>query len=199
MLSIIYLYIQSVFKTKKLEVKDAIKEARKNNQIAFNFLLDTFWNEVYGFQLKRTENENDAEDITIQTFSKAFDKIDTYKEHFKFSTWLITISKNIHIDLLRKRKTSVTNQNIDDSEERVYEIIDESPTPEDKIIRDQNLAKLLRDIKKLKPAYQEIINLRYFQELSYKEISNELEEPMSNVKVKLLRAKKLLSEIIQKK
>jgi len=105
-------------------------------------LLDTFWNQVYGFQLKRTENENDAEDITIQTFSKAFDKINTYNEDFKFSTWLITISKNIHIDLLRKRKTSISNQTIDDSEERVYEIIDESPTPEDKIIREQNLAKM---------------------------------------------------------
>ncbi len=181
-----------------MEVKDAIKKAKKNNQIAFNYLLDTFWNEVYGFQLKRTENENDAEDITIQTFSKAFDKIDTYKESYKFSTWLITISKNIHIDLLRKRKTSVTDQTIDDDEERVYDIIDESPTPEDKIIREQNLANLLRDIKKLKPAYQEVINLRYFQELSYKEISDQLEEPMSNIKVKLLRAKKLLSEIIQK-
>jgi len=198
MLSIIYLYNQSLFKTKSLEVKDAIKKAKKNEQIAFNYLLDTFWNEVYRFQLKRTENENDAEDITIQTFSKAFDKIETYNEDYKFSTWLITISKNIHIDLVRKRKTSITNQGLGDDDERVYKIIDESPTPEDKIIREQNLAKLLHDIKKLKPAYQEVINLRYFQELSYKEISNELKEPMSNVKVKLLRAKKLLSEIIQK-
>lgn len=181
-----------------MEIKDAIKKAKENNQIAFNFLLDTFWNEVYGFQLKRTENENDAEDITIQTFSKAFDKIKSYNEDYKFSTWLITISKNIHIDLLRKRKTSITNRSTDNDGDRVYDIIDESPTPEDKIIREQNLAKLLRDIKKLKPAYQEVINLRYFQELSYKEISAELDEPMSNVKVKLLRAKKLLSEIIQK-
>jgi len=84
-------------------------------------------------------------------------------------------------------------------DKRVKEIIDESPTPEDTIITEQNLAKLLRDIKKLKPHYQEVINLRYFQELSYQEISNALNEPMSNVKVKLLRAKKLLAEIIQKK
>ena len=63
---------------------------------------------------------------------------------------------------------------------------------------EQNLAKLLKDIKKLKPHYQEIINLRYFQELSYKEISLQLNEPINNVKVKLLRTKKLLSEIIKK-
>ena len=180
-----------------MEVTDAIKKAKQNNQIAFNFLLDTYWNDVYRFQLKRTANENDAEDITIQTFAKAFDKINTYNEDYKFKTWLITISKNIHIDLVRKQKKSIRNTS-KDNEEGYFEIVDDSPTPEDKIITEQNLANLLRDIKKLKPHYQEVINLRYFQELSYKEISEELKEPINNVKVKLLRAKKLLAAIITK-
>lgn len=180
-----------------MEIKDIIKNAKKNEQSAFNALLDFFWNDVYGFQLKRTENENDAEDITIQTFSKAFDKIDTYNEEYEFKTWLITISKNIHIDLLRKRKSSIQKLSQNDNDD-FHNIIDESPSPEDKLITKQNLAKLLRDIKKLKPHYQEVINLRYFQELTYKEISEELNEPINNVKVKLLRAKKLLAEIITK-
>jgi len=182
-----------------LEIKQAITKAKENNQIAFNYLLDTFWNDVYGFQLKRTENENDAEDITIQTFSRAFDKIDTFDEKYKFKTWLITISKNIHIDFLRKKKISISHEETDGTHQHFYDIIDESPTQEDKIITEQNLAKLLQDIKKLRPRYQEVINLRYFQELSYLEISSTLDEPISNVKVKLLRAKKLLAEIIQKK
>jgi len=177
-------------------LKAYIHKAKLGNQVAFNFLLNSFWNDVYGFQLKRVQNESDAEDITIQTFSKAFDKIDTYDEKYKFKTWLITISKNIHIDFLRKEKKHI--ETTEEQEEEVYQIVDDGPTPEDKIITEQNLAKLLRDIKKLKPHYQEIINLRYFQELSYKEISEQLEEPMNNVKVKLLRAKKLLAEIIQK-
>ena len=180
-----------------MEIIDAINKAKQNDQIAFNFLLDTFWNDVYSFQLMRTQNENDAEDITIQTFSKAFDKINTYDENYKFKTWLITISKNIHIDLVRKQKKTIQNTS-KDNEDNYLEIIDNSPTPEDKIITEQNLAKLLRDIKKLKPHYQQVINLRYFQELSYKEISEELNEPINNVKVKLLRAKKLLAAIITK-
>jgi RNA polymerase sigma-70 factor (ECF subfamily) len=182
-----------------LEIKHAIEKAKLNDQMAFNYLLDTFWNDVYGFQLKRTENENDAEDITIQTFSKAFDKIHTYNENYEFKTWLITISKNIHIDLVRKQKSSIANTTSKPHDNDFYDIIDESPSPEDDLITEQNLAKLLRDIKKLKPHYQEIINLRYFQELSYKEISDQLNEPINNVKVKLLRAKKLLAEIIKKK
>lgn len=181
-----------------MEIKEIIKKAKKNDQSAFNALLDFFWNDVYGFQLKRTENENDAEDIAIQTFSKAFDKIGTYNEEYEFKTWLLTISKNIHIDLIRKRKSSIQNRSSRKDHEDFHNIIDESPSPEDKLITEQNLAKLLRDIKKLKPHYQEVINLRYFQELSYKEISEELNEPINNIKVKLLRAKKLLADIIIK-
>ena len=181
-----------------MEVEKAIELAKDNKQSAFNFLLDTYWNDVYGFQLKRTKNENDAEDITIETFSKAFDKIATYDAKYVFKTWLITISKNLHIDLLRKRQSSIHHKVYNNDDNEFFDIVDESPTPEDKIITEQNLAKLLRDIKNLKPNYQQVINLRYFQELSYKEISSELDEPINNVKVKLLRAKKLLAQIITK-
>lgn len=182
-----------------MELKDAIAKAKNNDQFAFNFLLDTFWNKVYGFQLNRTENENDAEDITIQTFSKAFDKIHTYNDSYEFNTWLITISKNLHIDLVRKQKSTISSRSNKNQDDDYYTIIDESPSAEDKLITEQNLAKLLRDIKKLKPHYQQVINLRYFQELSYKEIAETLDEPIGNVKVKLLRAKKLLAEIIKTK
>ena len=80
------------------ELLQIIQKAKKGNQLAFNILLDNFWNSVHNFQLKRHQNENDAEDITIQTFSKAFDKIDTFDETHSFQTWLIAISKNVHID-----------------------------------------------------------------------------------------------------
>lgn len=166
--------------------------------MSFNFLLNHFWSDVYQYQLKRTNNENDAEDITIQSFSKAFGKINTFNEQYKFKTWLITISKNIHIDMVRKSKSSINLENIKEQDREAYEIADDNPSPEDKIITEQNLAKLLRDIKQLKPKYQEVIQLRFFQELSYREISNQIGEPMNNVKVKLLRAKKLLAEIIER-
>ena len=151
-----------------MEIDNAIEKAKQNNQKAFNVLLNIFWDQVYGFQLKRVENENDAEDITIQTFSRAFDKINTYNPKYTFSTWLITISKNIHVDIIRKEKHSIKHA-LSRNDDKIYQILDKSPSAEDKLITEQNLAKLLRDIKKLKPHYQEVINLRYFQELSYKE------------------------------
>ncbi len=177
-------------------LSDQIKNAKEGKQTAFNYLLHTFWNDVYRFQLQRTHNEYEAEDITIQSFSKAFDHIQTFKEEYTFKTWLIQISKNIHIDLLRKKKASIHSQTTNEVDHLAYKIADDNPSPEDKLITEQNLAQLLRYLKQLKPHYQEVLNLRYFQELSYKEISKKLDTPMSTVKVKLLRAKKLLAEII---
>ncbi|GAA0873170.1 sigma-70 family RNA polymerase sigma factor [Gangjinia marincola] len=173
-----------------------ISLAKQGNQAAFSYLLDTFWSYVYGYQLKRIENELDAEEVTIQTFSKAFDKISTFKENYTFKTWLITISRNIHIDIIRKRNAHHRRALKEATADNIRKIADETPTIEDKLINEQHLAQLLNDIKKLKPHYQEVINLRYFNEKSYKEIAEELNEPLSNVKVRLLRAKKLLAELI---
>tara|TARA_R110002051_G_scaffold204512_1_gene270637 strand:+ start:1447 stop:2013 length:567 start_codon:yes stop_codon:yes gene_type:complete len=179
----------------KDKLKETIAKAKAGNQIAFSSLLDTFWNDVYSFQLLRTKNENDAEDICIQTFSKAFDKLNTYDEAYNFKTWLITISKNIHVDLIRKRKRNIL-ENTDKSTEAIKKVLDGNPSAEDQLINQQNLVTLLEHIKSLKPHYQKVINLRYFNELSYADIAIALNEPINNVKVKILRAKKLLASSI---
>jgi RNA polymerase sigma-70 factor (ECF subfamily) len=149
--------------------------------------------------LKRTENETDAEDIVIETFAKAFDKIATYNPEFGFNTWLIAIAKNVHIDMLRKKKTSLFIDITEEDEHQAYSVVDDSNSAEDELIIEQNLAQLLQYIKQLKPAYQEVIQMRYFQEMTYQEMAEALEEPLNNIKIKLLRAKKLLAEIITKK
>jgi RNA polymerase sigma-70 factor, ECF subfamily len=177
-------------------IQKNIAKAKLGDQVAFTFLLDFFWNEVYGFMLKRTENETDAEDIVIETFAKAFDKIATYNPEFGFNTWLIAIAKNVHIDMLRKKKTSLFIDITEEDEHQAYSVVDDSNSAEDELIIEQNLAQLLQYIKQLKPAYQEVIQMRYFQEMTYQEMAEALEEPLNNIKIKLLRSKKLLSEII---
>ena len=181
-------------------ISKTIQNAKSGQQLAFSNLLDTFWNDVYSFQMLRTKNELEAEDITIETFSKAFDKINSYKEEFVFKTWLITISKNLHIDLLRRQKRSLENNTFSyQNTSGESEVLDSTHSAEDQLIQQQNLADLLTEIKKLKPAYQKVINLRYFNEMSYAEMALELGEPVNNIKVKALRARKLLSELIRNK
>ena len=180
---------------KNIDIAELIEKARKKDQKAFNTLLNTYWSDVYRFQFLKTENENEAEDITIKTFAKAFDKINLYNDLYNFKTWLISISKNIFLDHVRKQRTETISINKKESE--AYKISDESPSAEDQLIIEQNLLQLRNYIKLLKPHYQEMINLRYFREMSYKEMADTLNEPINNIKVKLLRAKNLLAEIIK--
>ncbi|MCF6213553.1 MAG: RNA polymerase sigma factor [Flavobacteriaceae bacterium] len=171
-----------------------ISQAQKGHQSAYNALLNTFWKEVYNFLKTKCSNGDEAEDITINTFAKAFDKLDTYDKNYSFKTWLFSIARNLHIDHYRKQKPDLIS--IHKHQKEAHNVYDEEPSPADKLIQKQNLAQLLAYIKMLKPHYQKVINLRYFMELSYKEIATELDEPLNNVKIRLLRAKKLLAEII---
>ncbi|MEK6451392.1 MULTISPECIES: RNA polymerase sigma factor [unclassified Myroides] len=179
-------------------VPQNIEAAQKGDQTAFTFLLNFYWSEVYNYILKRSANEADSEDITIETFSKAFSSINSYKPEFAFNTWLISIAKNVHIDMIRKRKNMSFVDLNDEYNSEYSNIVDDTSNIEDKLIKEQNLAIFKNYIKLLKPHYQEVIELRFFQELSYNEISEVLNEPLNNVKVKIMRAKKLLAEIILK-
>ncbi|MGB0776636.1 MAG: RNA polymerase sigma factor [Flavobacteriaceae bacterium] len=179
-----------------IALKQQITYAKQGKQTAFNYLLERFWTETYKFLLAKTKNENEAEDLTIKAFSKAFDHIETYKDKFTFKSWILTIARNLYIDELRRKKNQLVHY--DTANNEALDVFDESPSPEDILINEQNLARLKFLIKQLKPHYAQMINLRYFQELSYKEIALEIGEPLNNVKVKLLRARKLLAELIAK-
>ena len=181
-------------KNQKQKISDLVHAAKQKDQHAFSQLLDLHWNGLYGFMIKRTENENDAEDLCLQAFSKAFEKIKTYNEEFTFSTWLTSIAKNLHVDLIRKEKTQLYQST--DFDEVGRDVIDETLGPEDQLIRSQNLDKLQQQIQSLNPIYRDVIYLRLYQDLRHKEIATQLGLSLSNVKVRLLRAKKLLSEII---
>jgi len=179
------------------QLTEVIKRAKQGDQNAFTTLLNKYWKEVYRFQFNKSNDEDEAEDITIKSFAKAFDKIQTFDESYSFKNWLITISANIFVDHIRSQKGDTVSMNKE--KHRLLGIIDEEPSPADLLIQEQNLLQLKHYIQQLKPHYQQVINLRYFQDLSYKEISDILNEPLSNVKVRLLRAKKILSEIILSK
>lgn len=177
------------------EIEAAISKAKIGDENSYTFLLNSYWKDVYRFILNKSKNENETEDLTIRTFAKAFDKLNTFDESYKFKNWLLTIANNLFIDQVRKKKTETVS--IHKPNDEAYEVQDVEPSPSDQLIIEQNLAELLAYIKMLKPHYQEMINLRFFQEMSYKEMAAILNEPMNNIKVKLLRAKKLLAEIIK--
>ena len=194
--------MEQCLKTKSLELSQdeiyhVIAKAKLGDQKAYRQLLDHCWNMVFGFQLKRVRNESDAEDISIEAFAKAFDKIDQFDTRYNFSSWVITISKNIQIDQFRRQRNSIVVTPLDEQDNQANQVPDDSPSSEDALIQEQNLIQLQTLMKMLKPMYREVLQLRYFQEMSYRDIAEQLGEPLTNIKVRLLRAKKLMAELIE--
>ena len=166
-------------KMDKKTLNERIKAAKEGDQRAF-----------------RVGNEGDAEDITIQTFARAFDKIHNFDPAYSFKTWLITISKNIHIDMLRRQDDVYLHSTSEEKEAKT--IADDTPSIEDSLIMEQQFNNLLYCIKQLKDPYRTAIQLRYLHEKSYKEIAEEMQTSLSNVKITLLRAKKILAELLKR-
>ena len=150
--------------------------------------------------LKMVNNSSDAEDLTIEAFGKAFRNLSQYTPNYAFSTWLFKIATNNCIDFIRKKRgnTVSLDRSIDeeDSLNPSDTIKADTPDPEMHMINQQKV-KLMRDlVAKLKPRYRRLVELRYFDELSYEEISKELKLPIGTVKAQLFRARELLSNIL---
>ena len=178
-------------------VKLVIEKAQEQDQKAFNELFNYHWGYLYNFQLKKTGNKDLAEEISIITFARAFDRISTFNDQFEFKTWLLTISKNIYNDLLRKEINKISLET-HSYPTNLQEFSDKDhPSPEEILITNENLESLLNKIKSLKNDYRKILQFRFFDGLSYKEISKKMDQPINTIKVKLLRAKNLLNQKIE--
>ena len=156
---------------------------------SFDNLLNSNWDYVYNYLLKKTSNEYISEEITIKSFSKAFEKIKMYDPKYNFKTWLISIAKNNYSDYLKKKKLLFKEVNSQKIESIVSEI-----NPEQDMINRENYDNLNSKIDELKPMYRDMIKYRYLEDLSIQEISKKLNQPINTVKIKIFRAKKLLSD-----
>jgi RNA polymerase sigma factor (sigma-70 family) len=181
----------------KVDLK-IIDRALKGDERAFAELLNRYRDSVYYVLLKMVNNPSDAEDLTIEAFGKAFIRLAQYTPSHAFSTWLFRIATNNCIDFMRKKSQSplAYDQNEDDDRSYARNIPSETPDPEKSLI-DQETAVQISDVMRyLKPRYRRIIELRYFNDRSYEEISDELGLPIGTVKARLFRAKTLLHSMI---
>ena len=177
-----------------------IERAVKGDQGAYAELLDLYRESIYYLVLKMVNSSEFAEDLTIEVFGKAFSNLKQYQPNYAFSTWLYRIATNNCIDFIRKQRISTTSIDnaFDDGEgEKMHiQIKDSGLNPEEKAMKKQK-AKYLREVvKKLKPHYSKLIELRYFKELSYEEIADEMEMPLGTVKAQLFRAREFLAKIL---
>lgn len=176
-----------------------VQKARSGDQKAYAELLGRYRDAIYFMLLKMVNNPSDAEDLTIEAFGKAFKNIGQYTPNFAFSTWLFKIATNNCIDFIRKKRAATISldQSNDDPDTATVTIQSDTMDPEAHMINSQKV-KLLREVvNKLKPRYRTLVELRYFKEYSYEEISQELELPIGTVKAQLFRARELLFNILK--
>jgi len=174
----------------------------KGDQKAYADLMNNYRDSLYYMLLKMTNDPTDADDLTIEAFGKAFKNLDSYTPDYAFSTWLFKIATNNCIDFIRKKKRmNFTVAKSYDNEAEPQEIAKNLPSgtldPEEKFIESQKI-KLMRDVvEKLKPHYRKLVELRYFSEYSYEEISIEMNLPIGTVKAQLFRAREFLYNILK--
>lgn len=176
-----------------------VNKANEGDQRAYAELLDRYRDAIYYMLLKMVNNASDAEDLTIEAFGKAFKNISQYTPNYAFSTWLFKIASNNCIDFIRKKKASHVSieQSESDEDSAPVSIPDDLPDPEENLIKEQKTILMRTVVSKLKPRYRRLIELRYFEEQSYEEISVELELPIGTVKAQLFRARELLYNILE--
>jgi RNA polymerase sigma-70 factor (ECF subfamily) len=188
------------FSNKALEDFDLIDKAvQEKDQSAYATLMKRYKKAVYFMILKMIRDADDAEDLTMEAFAKAFRNLERFKKDYTFSTWLFRIATNNTIDFIRKKKLktmSLNNTLSDDSGNSVnIDVEDDDNNPQDEFIKSQRIEMVRVFVDKLPAKYRKLVQLRYFDELSYEEIAQELDKPLGTVKAQLHRSRELLFEI----
>jgi len=181
---------------------DLVQKALKTgDQNAYAELMDRYRDSIYYMLLKMVNNKDDADDLTIEAFGKAFNRLELYTPNFAFSTWLFKIASNNAIDFIRRRKknTMSINQSIggEDGDELYMDLKSSDLTPEEISIKEEKIQYLRALVSKLKPRYRQLIEMRYFQQLAYEEIAEELDLPLGTVKAQLFRARDMLFQVLK--
>ncbi len=172
----------------------------KGDQMAFTELMGLYRDTIYFMLVKMTGNVDDAEDLTLEAFGKAFKNLAQYTPEYAFSTWLFKIASNNCIDFMRKKKKNVlANENYEDISDSYHaqKMISSGLDPEENLIKSQKIQLMRQLVEKLKPRYKKLIQLRYFEEYSYEEICLELDLPLGTVKAQLFRAREFLFNILK--
>lgn len=179
-----------------------VKAAIGGDQKAYAQLMDRYRDSIYFMLLKMVNNRDDADDLTIEAFGKAFNKLHQYTPNYAFSTWLFKIASNNCIDFIRKKKKKQL-LSLDkplegnDGGEMTMDVPSGTLDPEETYIKEQKKILMHGVVEKLKPRYRTLVELRYFKEFSYEEIAQELDLPLGTVKAQLFRAREFLYNILK--
>jgi RNA polymerase sigma factor (sigma-70 family) len=178
-----------------------LRATEDSDQKAYAELMERYRDSIFHLCRKMVFNDDDADDLTIETFGKAFQRLKQYTPAFAFSTWLFKIASNHCIDFIRKKRIKALSLDKGIATEEggniQFTVKDEAPDPIETLEKKQRVEKMRLVVSELKPRYRRLVELRYFEEYSYDEIALELDLPLGTVKAQLYRARDILASVME--
>jgi RNA polymerase sigma-70 factor (ECF subfamily) len=178
-----------------------VVEHIKGDEKAFELLIQRYLNRVYQFAFKYVQNQDEAEDLAQEVFVKVWKNAKKFKPDFKFKTWIYTITKNASLDFLKKKNRPLTFSELDNEANNwgfSDSLADKTPSALEVMQRNEGVKALNFAVEELSPIYRSTVNLRYDDDLKFREIAGLLNESVDTIKTRHRRAIKSLKDIFKK-
>ncbi|MBK6324391.1 MAG: sigma-70 family RNA polymerase sigma factor [Chloroflexi bacterium] len=173
-----------------------LDEARQGDKAAFGKLIEAYQTPVYNLAYRMLNNAGEAEEAAQEAFIRAYTRLDSYDPAHKFSTWMLSITSNYCIDIIRKRRALLLS--IDEPLPPHPALMsDNSKGPEAQVVMNEQQEMVQALLSELPEDYRETVVLRYWYDLSYEEIAEMMDTTVSAIKSRLFRARRLLAEVGQ--
>ncbi|MCB9112679.1 MAG: sigma-70 family RNA polymerase sigma factor [Anaerolineales bacterium] len=166
--------------------RDLLLRARRGETEAYGELVTRYQTGVFNVCYRILHNRSDAEDLAQETFIRAYDRLYTFDLEREFSPWIRRVAANLCLNYLEAQKPVAE---LDEDRDE-----DKTQSPGEQVEVKERSEQIRTALASLPPHYRVVVELRHYQDLSYDEIANELEIPLSDVKSHLFRARKLLAE-----
>jgi RNA polymerase sigma-70 factor (ECF subfamily) len=171
-----------------------IAAARRGDRHAFSKLVQAYQIPVYNLAYRMLGNAQEAEDAAQETFLRAYKRLNTYLPEKKFSNWILSIASHHCIDLLRRRRFQWLS--IEDDPVTAW-LSSNEEQPDAAALRGERAEEVRALLERLEPSYRAPLVLRYWHDLSYKEIAGVLDLTEPAVKTRLHRARLQMAALLE--
>lgn len=168
-----------------------IRLTKHGDRRAFSNIVTVYQKPIYNFCYRMLQNKEETEDAAQEVFLRAYTRLNSYDDRYKFSTWLFSIASHYCIDRLRSRRVQLVSW---EDVAPYHSCPDQNaPQPERALLQAEAAGEVRLLLEALSPGYRTVIILKYWHTLSYQEIAQTLETTVSAVKSKLFRARKVMA------
>jgi RNA polymerase sigma-70 factor (ECF subfamily) len=170
-----------------------LEEARRGDKEAFGHLIEAYQTPVFNLAYRMLGVAEEAEQAAQEAFIRAWMHLDSYDPAHKFSTWLLSITSNYCIDLIRKQRAQLLSL---DDPLPAHPALNSEPSagPEPQAVQQEQEQLVQRLLASLPDDYRQTVVLRYWYDMSYEEIAEVMQTTVSAIKSRLFRARRQLAE-----